>query len=111
MRRWEEIKRAKCLEDGKTLLDDYTTREEINACTSCMACVEACPININPLAIILQMRRYVAMEEAQSPAAWNAMFSNVETNFAPWKFAPTDRFKWADELNAQQTVAKPTEEN
>ncbi len=112
--RLEEVgrnKEGKGLEDGKTLLDDYTTREEINACTSCMACVEACPININPLAIILQMRRYVAMEEAQSPAAWNAMFSNVETNFAPWKFAPTDRFKWADELNAQQTVAKPTEEN
>ena len=112
--RLEEVgrnKEGKGLEDGKTLLDDYTTREEINACTSCMACVEACPININPLAIILQMRRYVAMEEAQSPAAWNAMFSNVETNFAPWKFAPTDRFKWADELNAQQAVAKPTEKN
>ena len=112
--RLEEVgrnKEGKGLEDGKTLLDDYTTREEINACTSCMACVEACPININPLAIILQMRRYVAMEEAQSPAAWNAMFSNVETNFTPWKFAPTDRFKWADELNAQQTVTKPTEEN
>ncbi|MGB3777392.1 MAG: (Fe-S)-binding protein [Tunicatimonas sp.] len=112
--RLEEVgnnKEGKGLEDGKTLLDDYTTREEINACTTCTACVEACPININPLAIILQMRRYVAMEEAQSPAAWNAMFSNVETNFAPWKFAPTDRFKWADELKAKETVAKPTEEN
>ena len=112
--RLEEVgnnKEGKGLEDGKTLLDDYTTREEINACTTCTACVEACPININPLAIILQMRRYVAMEEAQSPAAWNAMFSNVETNFAPWKFAPTDRFKWADELKAKPEAAKPNEEN
>ncbi len=105
--RLEEVgkdKEGKGLEDGKTLLDDYTTREEINACTTCTACVEACPININPLAIILQMRRYVAMEEAQSPAAWNAMFSNVETNFAPWKFAPTDRFNWAQELKNHKSA-------
>ena len=97
------------LEDGKTLLDDYTTREEINACTTCNACTEACPININPLAIILQMRRYVAMEEAQSPAAWNAMFSNVETSFAPWKFAPTDRFNWANELKSAPKKTQQTE--
>ena len=103
-------KGGKGLEDGKTLLDDYTTREEINACTTCNACTEACPININPLAIILQMRRYVAMEEAQSPATWNAMFSNIETSFAPWKFAPTDRFNWADELKAKETKKQPTEE-
>ncbi|MEQ9300305.1 MAG: (Fe-S)-binding protein [Cyclobacteriaceae bacterium] len=89
-------------EDGKSLLGDYITKEEINACTSCNACVEACPVNINPLDIILQMRRYVAMEESGSPASWNAMFQNVETNFAPWKFAPTDRFNWADELKTDK---------
>ncbi len=86
-------------DDGKTLLDHYITRGEINACTTCQACVEACPVNINPLSIILQLRRYVAMEEAQSPASWNAMFSNIENNFAPWKFSPADRFRWADELS------------
>lgn len=84
--------------EAKSLLGDYITKEEINACTSCNACVEACPVTINPLDIILQMRRYVAMEESASPAAWNAMFQNVETNFAPWKFSAQDRFTWADDL-------------
>jgi heterodisulfide reductase subunit C len=83
----------------KSLLGDYITKEEINACTSCNACTEACPINIDPLSIILEMRRYVSMEESGSPASWNSMFSNIETNFAPWKFAPTDRFNWKEDLN------------
>jgi len=85
--------------DDKSLLGDYTTVEEINACTTCQACVNACPININPLNIILQMRRYKVMEDAQSPASWNAMFSNVENNQAPWKFSPSDRFNWAEQVN------------
>lgn len=85
--------------DDKSLLGDYITVEEINACTTCQACVSACPININPLDIILQLRRYRVMEEAQAPASWNAMFSNIENNMAPWKFSPSDRFNWADQVN------------
>lgn len=83
------------LNDGKTLLNDYITKEEINACTSCNACVEACPVMINPLEIILELRRYVAMEESGSPAQWNSVFQNIETNFAPWKFSAADRFNWS----------------
>jgi heterodisulfide reductase subunit C len=83
------------LSDGKTLLNDYITKEEINACTSCHACVEACPVLINPLEIIIELRRYVTMEESGAPPAWNNMYQNIETNFAPWKFSPGDRANWA----------------
>jgi Fe-S oxidoreductase len=80
--------------DGKSLLHDYITVEELSACTTCQACVQECPVSINPLDIILQLRRYLIMEESQAPAEWTGMFGNVENNFAPWKFSPDDRDAW-----------------
>lgn len=82
--------------DGKSLLDDYITREEIWACTSCNACTEACPVNIDPLAIITELRRFAVMEESVAPNSINAMLGNVENNGAPWKYSPADRFNWAN---------------
>lgn len=87
-------------EGGKTLLHDYITVEELRACTTCNACVEACPVGIEPLDIIMQLRRNLVMEESNSPGEWNAMFSNIENNMAPWKFSPDERDKWAEELMA-----------
>ncbi|WP_247237697.1 (Fe-S)-binding protein [Telluribacter sp. SYSU D00476] len=89
---------GKVVEDGKTLLGDYILVEEIMACTTCNACVEACPVMIDPLDIIMQLRRYKIMDEAQAPASWNMMFQNMETSQAPWKFSPSDRFNWANNL-------------
>ncbi len=85
--------------DDKSLLGDYISEEEIFACTSCNACTEACPVNIDPLNIILQLRRYKVMEEAQGPQEWNGLYQNIETSFNPWKFPPTDRSKWTEALN------------
>lgn len=89
---------GKFVDDGKNLIGDYISNEEILACTTCNACVQECPILINPLDIILQLRRYKIMDEAQAPGSWNAMFQNLDTNQAPWKFSPGDRFNWADHL-------------
>jgi heterodisulfide reductase subunit C len=85
-------------EDGKTLLHNYITPEELRACTTCNACVQECPVSISPLDIILQLRRYLIMEESNAPQEWNAMFSNTENNFAPWKFSPDERDKWTTEV-------------
>jgi heterodisulfide reductase subunit C len=85
-------------DDGKSLLHDYITTEELWACTSCQACVQACPVLIDPLHIINQLKRYLALEESNQPSEWNGMYSNVENNFAPWKFSPDERDNWATEL-------------
>jgi len=85
-------------DDGKSLLHDYITVEELRACTTCNACVQECPVSINPLDIILQLRRQLVMEESNAPQEWNVMFSNVENNFAPWKFSPDDRDKWTETI-------------
>jgi heterodisulfide reductase subunit C len=87
-------------EDGKTLLHDYITTEELWACTSCQACVQACPVLINPLHIINQMKRYLALEESRQPGEWNGMYSNIENNFAPWKFSPDERDRWVEEMKS-----------
>jgi heterodisulfide reductase subunit C len=87
-------------EDGKSLLHDYIKVEELRACTTCNACVQECPVSISPLDIILQLRRYLVMEESNSPQEWTTMFSNVENNFAPWKFSPDERDKWAEEIES-----------
>ena len=91
-------KNGSFVDDGKTLLHDYITVEELRACTTCQACVEECPVSISPLDIIVQLRRQLIMEESNAPQEWNAMFGNVENNFAPWKFSPDDRDKWVTEM-------------
>lgn len=100
--RLEEVGRQKldktaAVDDGKSLLDSYITREEIWACTSCNACVEQCPININPLEIIMGLRQYSIMEESQGPNSINTMLSNLENNGAPWKYAQADRANWTNQ--------------
>jgi heterodisulfide reductase subunit C len=85
------------VDDGKSLLDNFITREELWACTTCNACVEACPVNIDPLDIIMQMRQYLVMEESAAPQELNLMMANVENNGAPWQFAQADRANWISE--------------
>jgi len=80
--------------NDKSLVGDYITYEEVFACTSCSACVEECPLNINPLDIIIESRRYAALEESNLPNEWNAMLQNIETNFSPWKFPISERSDW-----------------
>lgn len=83
-------------EDGKSLLRDYITEEELWACTTCNACAQECPIDISHPNLIMDMRRYLVMEEAAAPTGLNAMFSNIENNGAPWQFSPEDRLKWTE---------------
>ena len=84
-------------DDGKQLLNDYISPEELWACTSCNACVEECPVNIDPLSIIMDMRRYLVMEQSAAPQELNMMMTNIENNGAPWQYNQMDRLNWKDE--------------
>lgn len=81
-------------DDGKKLIDDHITREELRACTTCNACVEACPVLIDPLSIIMSMRQFMIMEESSAPQEWNLMMQNIENNGAPWQYNQADRLNW-----------------
>ena len=87
-------KKGKDFDDNKSLLNDYISAEELWACTSCNACVEACPLNIDPLSIIIDMRRYLVMEQSAAPTELNTVFTNIENNGAPWQFSASDRLNW-----------------
>jgi len=86
------------ISDGKQLLNDYISTEELWACTSCNACVDECPIEINPLSIIMDMRQYLVLEQSAAPTELNSMLSNIENNGAPWPFSNQDRLQWANEV-------------
>jgi heterodisulfide reductase subunit C len=90
-------KNGKDFTDGKSLLGDYISEEEIWACTSCNACVQECPVNIDPLSIIIDLRRYLVMEESKMPSELTGMLTNIENNGAPWQFSPADRGNWINE--------------
>lgn len=92
-----DVNKGKFKDDGKQLLDDYITREELWACTSCNACVEACPVSIDPLSIIMDMRQYLVMEQSAAPSDLNNMMGNIENNGAPWPFNQMDRLNWSQE--------------
>lgn len=92
-----DINKGEYKDDGKQLLDDYITREELWACTSCNACVEACPVSIDPLSIIMDMRRYLVMEQSAAPTELNIMMTNIENNGAPWPYNQQDRINWVNE--------------
>lgn len=92
-----DVNKGVFVPDNKTLLNDYITPEELWACTSCNACVEECPVNISPLSIIMDMRRYLVMEQSAAPMPLNAMMTNIENNGAPWQYSQQDRLNWKNE--------------
>ena len=92
------LKEGKGYNDNKSLLRDYITTEELWACTTCNACAQECPVNINHPEMIVFMRRFLVMEESAAPTGLNVMFTNIENNGAPWPFSPEDRLLWANDL-------------
>jgi heterodisulfide reductase subunit C len=90
-------KNGKFVDDGKKLLNDYITKEELWACTTCNACTEACPVLLDPLSIIVEMRRFLVMEQSAAPTELNLMMTNIENNAAPWQYNQADRLNWANE--------------
>ncbi len=92
------VKEGAAFDDGKSLLQTWITEEELWACTQCNACAMECPVNINQPSLILDMRRYLVMEESKAPSGLNTVFANIENNGAPWQFSPEDRMLWAEGL-------------
>ncbi|MEO5643331.1 MAG: (Fe-S)-binding protein [Bacteroidia bacterium] len=92
-----DVNKGTFVEDGKSLFGNYITGEEIWACTSCNACVQECPVNIDPLSIIMDLRRFQVMEQSAAPNELNMMMTNIENNAAPWQFSQMDRLNWAKE--------------
>lgn len=92
-----DLNKGVFVDDGKSLLNDYISTEELWACTSCNACVEECPINISPLSIIIDMRRYLVMEQSAAPNELNNVMTNIENNGAPWQYNQMDRLNWSSE--------------
>jgi len=88
---------GKDFKDDKSLLDQYVSREELWACTTCNACTEACPINLDPLSIIIELRRYLVMEQSAASQELNSMMTNIENNGAPWQYNQMDRLNWKNE--------------
>lgn len=97
------VKNGSTYDDGKALVGDYISEEELWACTTCNACAQECPLNINHPTLIVDMRRYLVMEEAAAPSGLNMMFTNIENNGAPWQYSPEDRLQWAENLSIPKT--------
>jgi len=100
----ELVTQGRDFSDNKSLIRNYITEEELWACTTCNACAQECPININHPSLIVDMRRYLFMEESAAPGELNAMFTNIENNGAPWQYPPQDRMKWAVETGIEVSV-------
>jgi len=98
------VKNGSAYDDGKALIRSYVTEEELWACTTCNACAMECPVNINQPSLILDMRRYLVMEEGSAPGGLKTAFSNIENNGAPWQYSPEDRMVWADNLEMNAVI-------